>query len=187
MQTVTSSAMADLPFVTVKADLLASLPKLRSYAMSLCRAHDRADDLVQETVTRAIANIHSFEPGSNIMGWLFTILRNQFYSEVRKRRHEIEDLEGSYADNPGTPATQDGHIHFLELQDALGRLAPDHREALMLIGVSGLSYDAAAAHCGCAVGTMKSRVSRARVKLAESLGIHTPFGGALSIASLHAS
>jgi RNA polymerase sigma-70 factor (ECF subfamily) len=153
----------------VKDDLLAALPKLRAFAISLCGRTARADDLVQETLVKAWANIGSFEPGSNMIAWLYTILRNEFYSEFRKRRLQVEDEDGRYAAQQATYPSQEGHMLFLDFRDALDRLADDHREALILVGASGLSYEEAAAICGCAVGTMKSRVNRARAKLAELL------------------
>jgi len=152
-----------------KQDLLASIPKLRAFAISLCGRTARADDLVQETLTRAWANLKSFEPGSNMVAWLYTILRNEFYSEFRKLRREIADTDGKYAAKLATRPTQEGHMQFLDFRTALDKLAPDHREALILVGASGLSYEEAARVCGCAVGTMKSRVSRARTRLAELL------------------
>jgi RNA polymerase sigma-70 factor (ECF subfamily) len=152
-----------------KEQMLAAVPKLRAFALALCGRSPAADDLVQETLVKAWANIASFEPGSNMIGWLYTILRNEFYSEFRKRRHEVGDQDGVFAARLASPPTQEEHIHFLDFRDALGRLAEDHREALMLVGASGLSYEDAAAMCGCAVGTMKSRVNRARAKLAAML------------------
>src|SRR5580658_282720 len=154
---------------SVKDDLLAALPSLRAFSISLCGRTARADDLVQETLVKAWANIGSFQPGSNMIAWLYTILRNEYYSEFRKRRHEVGDEEGRHAARLATRPTQEGHMQFLDFREALDRLAPDHREALILVGASGLSYEEAARLCGCAVGTMKSRVNRARTKLAEML------------------
>jgi RNA polymerase sigma-70 factor (ECF subfamily) len=168
MALVTSESEID-----VKREILAKLPKLRAFAISLCgrtggRA-ERADDLVQETVMKALANIRSFVPGTNITGWLYTILRNEFYSEYRKRRREVQDEDGFHSAKLISNPDQDEHIHFLELQDAMNLLRPEHREALILISASGLSYEDAAALCDCAVGTMKSRVNRARARLAVLL------------------
>jgi len=173
--TATVSPVAAAPVVKappapgVREELLAAVPRLRAFAMSLCGRSARADDLVQETLVRAWANIGMFEPGSNMAAWLYTILRNQFYSEFRKHRHEVEDEDGVHAARLTTGPVQEGHMEFLEFRDALARLADDHREALILIGASGLSYEEAAGICGCAVGTMKSRVNRARARLAELL------------------
>lgn len=154
-----------------KKELIAAIPRLRAFAFSLCRNSDRADDLVQQTLVKAWANMSSFEPGSNIAAWLYTILRNEFYSEFRKLRHEVPDTDGAFAARLASYPTQDSHIDFQDFRAALFKLADDHREALMLIGASGLSYEEAAKICGCAVGTMKSRVHRARSKLAELLTI----------------
>jgi RNA polymerase sigma-70 factor (ECF subfamily) len=158
---------------SVKDTFLAALPALRAFSISLCGRTSRAEDLVQETLVRAWANIGSFQPGSNMNAWLYTILRNQFYTEFRKRRHEVADDEGHYAARLASRPTQESHMQFLDFRAALDRLAPDHREALILIGGSGLSYEEAARLCGCAIGTMKSRVNRARVRLAELLAVPT--------------
>ena len=153
----------------VKKDLLAAVPKLRAFAMSLCGRSARADDLVQETLLKAWANMTSFQSGTNMNAWLYTFLRNEFYSEYRKLRLEVEDEDGQYAAMQATHPTQEGHMHFLDFREALERLADDNREALILVGASGLSYEEAAAVCGCAVGTIKSRVNRARARLEELL------------------
>jgi RNA polymerase sigma-70 factor, ECF subfamily len=161
------------------ADLLAAIPNLRAFAVSLCGSLDHADDLVQETLVKAWSNLGSFAEGSNLRAWLFTILRNIYYSEYRKRRREIADPDGAFAANLSTPPAQSGHMDLLDFRAALFELPSDQREALILIGASGLSYDEAAGICGCAVGTMKSRVNRARNRLAErlSLGSGHEFAG----------
>ena len=156
---------------SLREAMLAVVPSLRAFAMSLCGNVDRADDLVQETLLRAIANIDSFEPGTNMSAWLFTILRNLFRSEYRKRRREVEDAEGRYAETLKSHPEQTGRVEFQEFRAALAKLPADQREALILVGASGFSYDDAAAICGCAVGTIKSRVNRARTRLAEQLSI----------------
>jgi RNA polymerase sigma-70 factor (ECF subfamily) len=155
----------------MKEDLLTSVPALRAFAMSLCGNPDRADDLVQETLLKAWANRTSFTPGTNVSAWLFTILRNVFYSEHRKRRREVEDADGQMAARLATHPAQDGHMDLMDFHQALQHLLPDQREALILIGGSGLSYEEAAQICGCAVGTIKSRVNRARNRLAELLSV----------------
>jgi len=163
------------PVPDVKAELMSALPKLRAFAVSLCgrsggRA-ERADDLVQETIVRALSNNNSFVPGTNMTAWLYTILRNEFYSEYRKHRREVQDEDGLHAAQLLTKPSQEGHMHFLELRDAMDQLRPEHREALILVAASGYSYEDAAKLCACAVGTVKSRVNRARVKLAELLAM----------------
>jgi RNA polymerase sigma-70 factor (ECF subfamily) len=175
MQTNSSSLALYTPVPNVKTQLLGALPKLRAFAISLCGRSggriERADDLVQETVMRALANIGSFAPGSNMTGWLCTILRNEYYSDYRKRRREIQDEDGCYAAKMESLPAQEGHMRFLELRDALDRLRPEQREALILVGASGLSYEDAATICAVAVGTMKSRVNRARARLAVLLAV----------------
>jgi RNA polymerase sigma-70 factor, ECF subfamily len=157
----------------MKDDILATVPALRAFAMSLSGNPDRADDLVQETMLKAWANRDSFTPGTNVSAWLFTILRNVFYSEHRKRRREVEDADGQMAARLATHPAQDGHMDLVDFQEALQQLLPDQREALILIGGSGLSYEEAAQICGCAVGTIKSRVNRARTRLAELLAVRS--------------
>jgi RNA polymerase sigma-70 factor, ECF subfamily len=155
----------------VRGAMLAAVPNLRAFAVSLCGDVDRANDLVQETLLRAWSHLESFEPGTNMSAWLFTILRNHFRTEYRKRRREVEDVDGGYAERLTSPEAQTGHIEFGELRKGLLHLPPDQREALILVGASGFSYEEAAQICDCAVGTIKSRVNRARAKLAEILTI----------------
>jgi RNA polymerase sigma-70 factor, ECF subfamily len=155
----------------IRDQVLSTVPSLRAFAISLCGHVDRADDLVQETLLRALAHIDSFEPGTNMPAWLFTILRNLFRSEYRKRRREVEDTDGSYAETLRSHPEQHSRVEFEEFRVALAKLPPDQREALILVGASGFSYEEAAAICNCAVGTIKSRVNRARTRLSELLSI----------------
>jgi RNA polymerase sigma-70 factor (ECF subfamily) len=157
----------------MKADLIAVIPNLRAFAVSLCGNPDRADDLVQETLVKAWSNLGSFVEGTNLPAWLFTILRNIYYSEYRKRRREVADSDGAIAAKLATAPAQNGHMDLLDFRAALQQLPTDQREALILIGASGLSYEEAAQICGCAVGTMKSRVNRARNRLSELLSINS--------------
>jgi RNA polymerase sigma-70 factor (ECF subfamily) len=115
---------------SLRDDILASVPSLRAFAISLSGNGDRADDLVQETLLRALANIDSFQPGSNLPAWLFTILRNLFRSDYRKRRREVEDADGSYAKTLKTQPAQSAHLEFEEFRAALDKLPQDQREAL---------------------------------------------------------
>lgn len=151
--------------------LLAAVPSLRAFAISLSGHVDRADDLVQDTLVRALSNLHRFEPGTNVNAWLFTILRNLFHSEYRKRRREVEDPEGSHAGSLKTQPEQGSHLDFEDFRNALAKLPADQREALLLVGASGFSYEETADICGCAVGTIKSRVNRARSRLAALLNV----------------
>ena len=156
---------------SLRSELIAAIPSLRAFAVSLCNHPERADDLVQETLVKAWSNIHSFTEGTNMRAWLFTILRNAFYSEFRKRRHEVEDADGAMAARLATLPGQVSHMDLQDFRSALGKLPPDQREALILVGASGFSYEEAAEICDCAVGTIKSRVSRARARLQEILKI----------------
>jgi RNA polymerase sigma-70 factor (ECF subfamily) len=154
-----------------KAELIELLPSMRAFARSLTRNPAQADDLVQDTLVKALANVERFEPGTNLRAWLFTILRNHFYSQLRKAKREVEDVEGRYAARLSSRPEQDGSIDLEDFKLAFAQLAPDHREVLTLVGASGCSYEEAAQICGCAVGTIKSRVNRARKKLTEILGL----------------
>ncbi|HVY00027.1 MAG TPA: sigma-70 family RNA polymerase sigma factor [Pseudorhodoplanes sp.] len=158
----------------LRDQILAAVPSLRAFAISLSGNVDRADDLVQETMLRALANIHSFQPGTNMSAWLFTILRNLFRSEYRKRRREVEDADGSFAESLKSHPEQLGRVEFQEFRAALAQLPAEQREALILVGASGFSYEEAADICDCAVGTIKSRVNRARSRLAKLLAIDNP-------------
>jgi RNA polymerase sigma-70 factor (ECF subfamily) len=156
----------------LRDQMLAAIPSLRAFAVSLCGNVDRADDLVQDTIMRAWANLDRFERGTNLHAWLFTILRNLFHSEYRKRRREIEDGEGSYAAKLKSLPDQHAQLDFEDFRSALAKVPPDQREALLLVGAHGMSYEEAARVCGVAVGTMKSRVNRARNKLANLLHLY---------------
>jgi len=147
--------------------MLAAVPSLRAFAISLSGKVDRADDLVQETLLRAIANINSFHPGSHMSAWLFAILRNLFRTEYRKRGREVEDADGSYAESLKSHPNQHSRAEFGEFRVALAKLPSDQREALLLLGASGFSSEEAAAICESAVGTIKSRVNRARMRLSK--------------------
>jgi RNA polymerase sigma-70 factor, ECF subfamily len=151
--------------------LLLATPKLRAFALSLCHNPDQADDLVQDTLVQAIANLDRFEEGTNLNAWLFTILRNRFYSLVRKRRNEVEDRDGEYAARLATPAEQGANLDFQDFRRAFRQLTDEQREALLLVGASGVPYEEAAAICGVAIGTIKSRVNRARRRLTELLSL----------------
>jgi RNA polymerase sigma-70 factor, ECF subfamily len=155
----------------VREAMLAAVPSLRAFAISLCGKVHHADDLVQETLLRAIGNINSFQPGTNMCAWLFTILRNLFRSEYRKQRREVQDTDGSYLDSLKSPPEQHSRVEFEDFRDALAKLPFVQREALLLVGASGLSHEEAAAICETAVGTIKSRVHRARTRLSELLAI----------------
>lgn len=155
----------------IREAMLATVPRLRAFAVSLCGNVDRADDLVQETLLKALANIDSFKPGTNLGAWLFTILRNHFRSEYRRRKREVEDADGRHAESLSSHAPQLGSVEFAEFRAALDQVPDDQREVLLLVGASGFSYEEAAEICGCAVGTIKSRLSRGRRRLAELMDV----------------
>jgi RNA polymerase sigma-70 factor (ECF subfamily) len=147
--------------------LTKAIPNLRAFAHSLSGDAQLSNDLVQETLLKAWAHKESFVPDSNLKAWLFTILRNTYFTHYRKaQREELDDDQAAM--NASVPATQLTHLEFDDMQKALLRLSPDHREALLLITAEGFSYEDAARVCGCAVGTMKSRVNRARSRLLEA-------------------
>lgn len=154
-----------------KREMLSTLPSLRAFAVSLTGKHDKADDLVQDTVMKAWAKQTSFEMGTNIKAWLFTILRNEFYSQMRKRGREVQDSDGAFTERLSVHPPQYGSMDLEDFKKALAQLPDDQREAIILIGASGFSYEEAADICDCAVGTMKSRVSRARSRLQEMLQV----------------
>lgn len=146
-------------------DVVSLIPALRAFAWSLSHNGSDADDLVQDTLIKAWSNRDRFEPGANLRAWLFTILRNTYYTNVLRRRREVRDETGEYADTLTTPPTQDWSVAMRALQAALQQLPDEHREALILVGAAGLSYEEAAEICGSALGTIKSRVNRARARL----------------------
>ncbi|MFD3264266.1 sigma-70 family RNA polymerase sigma factor [Phenylobacterium ferrooxidans] len=155
-------------------DVARMIPALRAFAWSLCRNGSDADDLVQDTLIKAWSNRDKFEPGTNLRAWLFTILRNTYYTQIVRRRREVRDELGEYAGALKTPPTQDWSVAMHAMQDALQHLPAEHREALILVGAAGLSYEEAADICGCAVGTIKSRVNRARARLLKIMDADDP-------------
>ena len=162
--------MSEIP-PDFKREMLSLLPNLRAFAISLCGSPDRADDLVQDAILKAWAAHESFEAGTNLKAWLFTILRNEFYSQMRKKGREIQDSEGYYTENMAVHPNQYGRLDLQDFSKALAELPEDQREALLLVGASGFAYEEAAEICGCKVGTIKSRVSRARTQLQALLAI----------------
>ena len=155
----------------IQEELLAAIPHLRAFALALSGNVDRADDLVQEALARAIANIHQFTPGTSLQAWLFTILRNWMRSEFRKRRYEVEDPDGLLAGRLTVLPSQQGHVDLKDLRSALTKLSLEQRETLLLVGAEGFSYEEAAQITGTNIGTVKSRVNRARRHLARLMGL----------------
>jgi RNA polymerase sigma-70 factor (ECF subfamily) len=148
-----------------REDVIALLPALRAFAWSLSHNAADADDLVQDTLIKAWTHREKFEPGTNLRAWLFTILRNTYYTAAARRRREVADENGKHAATLAAGPTQDWSMAMRALQAALKQLPDEHREALILVGAAGLTYEEAAEICGCALGTIKSRVNRARARL----------------------
>ena len=160
-----------------KRELLSLLPNLRAFAVSLAGINI-ADDLVQDTIMKAWSKQDSYQPGTNMKAWLFTILRNEFYSRMRKRGREVQDSDGVFTERLATHPEQYGSLDLQDFRKALDSLPEDQREAIILVGASGFAYEEAAEICGVAVGTIKSRVSRARARLQELLEVsgHADYG-----------
>lgn len=154
-----------------REEVVAQIPSLRAFAWSLCRSRPDADDLVQDTLIKAWTHRDKFEPGTNLRAWLFTILRNTYYTAVVRRRREVADEDGKLAAGLSEPPSQEWSVAVHALRTALDKLPDEHREALILVGAAGLSYEEAADICGCALGTVKSRVSRARARLLKLMGV----------------
>lgn len=158
--------MTDRP---LEERLVDEVPALRAFARSLTQDATAADDLVQETILRAWAKLDSFQEGTNLRAWLFTILRNTFISGKRKVKREVEDADGAHAGRMTESPRQDGAAELGSFRKALSRLPQGQREALMLVGAVGFTYDEAAEVCGVSAGTIKSRVNRARKRIDELL------------------
>lgn len=157
--------------MSFREELVEHLPSLRAFAISLCGQPHQADDLVQETLLKALANRNKFEAGTNLRAWLFTILRNVYFSLHRKRRREVEDVDGALTASLVAKPEQYGHVDLKDFQRALLNVPDEQREALLLVGAAGFSYEEAATVANCAIGTVKSRVNRARARLAKDLGM----------------
>ena len=151
----------------INAQILVCLPHLRAFARSLAGDRDRADDLVQSAIQRALAAAAQFTPGTNFKGWIFTILRNVYFSELRRHRHLEIPIDEANLNSHASQPTQMAGLEFGEFRRAFDTLPAEQREALVLVGADGFSYEEAAAVCGAPIGTVKSRVSRARRELGK--------------------
>ena len=160
----------EMDAAALRTQVLEFLPAVRAFARSLTRNRTEADDLVQETLLKALSNMDKFDPGTNLRAWLFTILRNTYYTEIRKRRRENDGMAALAQQDSNIGPSQEWSATLTSLKDALALLPDDQREALGLVGAAGLSYEEAAEVCGCALGTIKSRVNRARAKLLVLMG-----------------
>ena len=164
--------MNDVSSETVAADeifrdqLVAMIPQLRSFARGLCGWRDMADDLAQDTMTRAWSARASYTPGTNFRAWMFMIMRNQFYTSIRKSAR-MTSLDPEVAERTLVQMPeQQHHIHVEDVAKALQKLPYEQREVLLLIGANGVSYEEASEIIGCAIGTIKSRLARGRKALA---------------------
>ncbi len=155
-----------------KAELVSHMKALRAFAMSLSRNDAQADDLVQDTVLKAWTNFDKFQEGTNMRAWLFTILRNTFYSQRRKAAREVEDSDGAMVERLSVKPDHDGRLQMADFRTALDTLPPEQREVLILVGALQYSYEEAAEVCGVKVGTVKSRLNRGREALSVAMGLN---------------
>lgn len=155
---------------SIDNDILACLPHLRAFARSLTGDRDRADDLVQDAVLRALSAHEQYTPGTNFKAWIFTILRNLYFNEFRRNRALMRPLEAADLEMHATAPSQQAGLEFDDFRRAFKTLPAEQREALVLVGADGFRYEEAAAICGCPVGTIKSRVARARGEIERLLG-----------------
>lgn len=157
-----------------KSELIALLPKLRAHAIGLAGSSAAADDLIQDTMVRAWRFRDSFQEGSNMAAWAHRILRNTFYTTVVAERRTVQDVDGIHAAQLTCAPDQEWRVKYGELLGALTKLTAEARDALLLIVADGMSYEEAAEVAGVPVGTMKSRVNRARERLAELVDVDLP-------------
>lgn len=157
-----------------KRQLLEHIPRLRAFAFSLTHNAEEADDLVQDVLLRAWRARDSFELGTNLHAWLFRILRNTFYNDAVVKRRAVQDVDGAMAAKLPAAPNQEWRVRWGEMLEGLQELKPHAREALLMIAAAGMSYEEAAQICGCPVGTIKSRVKRARAELAQRIDFELP-------------
>lgn len=169
-----TAAVKERPRKGDQSEIVALIPALRAFARSFYSDADNADDLVQETLAKALANIHQFRPGTNMKSWLFTIMRNAFYTRIKISQRETPGAGDCASLVPARDATQEWSARGSEIAAAIARLPRSQREIVMLVGVLGVSYEEAGEICGCAIGTVKSRLNRARARLLEELDEPTP-------------
>jgi RNA polymerase sigma-70 factor (ECF subfamily) len=168
---------------SVNDQILACLPHLRAFARSLASDRDRADDLVQSTIQRALGIAGQLTPGTNFKGWIFTILRNLYFGKLCSNRHDIP-IDEANLDSHATQPMQLARPEFNEFRRFFNALSAEQREALVLVDAAGFTYAAAAAMCGSPIGTIKSRVSRARSELGRLLNVEAEAGWGLQPSNL---
>ena len=165
-----NSDVPDRREVADPGEVVDLIPALRAFARTFYRNKDDADDLVQETLSKALANLERFEPGTRMKAWLFTIMRNTFLTGIKKTNRESPGQDDCVSGQSVTAPSQEWAQRSWEVAQAIDQLPEDQRQVIVLIGMIGIGYDDAAAICGCAIGTVKSRLNRARARLAETLG-----------------
>ncbi|WP_117192046.1 sigma-70 family RNA polymerase sigma factor [Rhizobium terrae] len=153
----------------IEAELVDLMPALRNFARRFHTSPNDIDDLVQETLLKALSNLEKFEEGTRLKSWLFTIMRNSFCTKFGLAKRERVGIDANAAERPSVPPAQDWGMRGHELENAIGRLPERYRTAIDLIFIQGISYETAADRCSCPVGTMKSRVNRARLQLTREL------------------
>jgi RNA polymerase sigma factor (sigma-70 family) len=152
------------------SEIVELIPALRAFARTFYRDANDADDLVQETLMKGLAHLHQFQAGTSMKSWLFTIMRNTFYTKIKIAKREAPGSADCVSAKPVVNATQEWSARGLEIHNAIQQLPEQQREVMMLIGVLGMSYEEAAEICNCAMGTIKSRLNRARLRLLAELG-----------------
>lgn len=170
---MSASGDPEPPAATFATAIQAQMPGLRTYAAGLAGSATEADDLVQDALVRIWRYRGAFRPDDSLRGWMFSILKNEFRSQRRRRQPWVEDIDGRFSSQIACPPSQDWSLQYAELLRALGRLTGPNRQALLLVAI-GLSYAEAAEACGCEVGVLKSRVHRARARLAKLMGADDP-------------
>lgn len=162
--------MSDSTSESFREVMLSYMPMLKAFALTLAPSRSEADDLVQEALTRAWRYRNTFQEGTSMKSWLCRILQNCFYQDLSRRRYMIEDVEGRCAARQSIGAPQEWAVFYSEILAAIDRMTPDARDALLMVGAGGYSYEEAAEASHCPIGTLKSRVSRARAQLGTLTG-----------------
>ena len=165
------------PDSELRRELVHHLPHLRAVARGLTGHRDRADDLVNDTILKALSAEAQFRPGTHLRAWLMTILRNHYINGLRRTKIELETIGEIPESAMSAGPNQESVVEYNEVASALMRMSPEHREILVLVSAAGLSYEEAADVCGCAVGTIKSRLNRARRELRQVLAKSRGFAG----------
>jgi len=157
-----------------KKDLLDEIPRLRRYARALCGDHGRADDLVQDALERALIKAHLWHGGS-LRAWLFTLMHHIFVNQWKQAQHMEYRADDDLPETPVRPEQQDG-LDLRDLDRALAQLSAEHREVLLLVGLEELSYEQCAEVVGVPIGTVMSRLARARDRLRKLMSVSAPNG-----------